>query len=125
MAAGFARAYGGDSLVVHSAGSEPAEHVNPSAVEAMAELGIDIVGATPQRWTTELLAEVDVIVTMGCGDSCPVYPGKRYIDWTLDDPRGLTVEAVRLIRDTIKGRIRDLLSELGVPVQLTGEWAQP
>ena len=117
MAAGFARALGGDALVVHSAGSEPAEQVNTSAVEAMAEQGIDITGAVPQRWTTELLAQVDVIVTMGCGDSCPVYPGKRYLDWTFDDPRGLDVEAVRPIRDVIKTRVVDLLTELGVPVQ--------
>ena len=117
MAAGFARALGGGGLVVHSAGSEPAEHVNASAVAAMAELGIDIAAAVPQRWTSELLAQVDVIVTMGCGDSCPVYPGKRYLDWTLDDPRGLDVEAVRPIRDVIRERVVDLLAELGVPVQ--------
>ncbi|MEQ1872455.1 MAG: arsenate reductase ArsC [Ilumatobacteraceae bacterium] len=117
MAAGFARALGGDALVVHSAGSEPAEQVNASAVAAMAELGIDIAAAVPQRWTTELLGQVDVIVTMGCGDTCPVYPGKRYLDWTLDDPRGLDVEAVRPIRDVIKARVVDLLTELGVPVQ--------
>lgn len=104
-------------MVVHSAGSEPAEHVNKSAVEAMAELGIDIASATPQRWTTDLLAQVDVIVTMGCGDSCPVYPGKRYLDWTLADPRGLSVAAVRPIRDEIRTRVVALLTELGVPVQ--------
>ena len=117
MAAGFARALGGNALVVHSAGSEPAEHVNQSAVDAMAELGIEIASATPQRWTTDLLAQVDVIVTMGCGDSCPLYPGKRYLDWTLDDPRGLSVAAVRPIRDEIEVRVRHLLAELGVPVQ--------
>lgn len=117
MAAGFARSLGGDGLVVHSAGSEPAEQVNPSAVAAMAELGIDIADAVPQRWTTELLGQVDVIVTMGCGDSCPVYPGKRYLDWTLDDPRGLSVAAVRPIRDEIKTRVVDLLTELGVAIQ--------
>ena len=114
MAAGFAREYGGDSIVVHSAGSEPADQVNAAAIEAMKEVGVDIAGATPQRWTNELLAEVDVVITMGCGDTCPVYPGKRYIEWTLDDPHGLPVEAVRPIRDTIEARVRDLLTELGV-----------
>jgi protein-tyrosine-phosphatase len=88
--------------------------VNPAAVEAMLEVGIDIAGTTPQRWTTELLAEVDVVITMGCGDECPVYPGKRYVEWTLDDPRGLAVEAVRPIRDAIEARVRDLLTELRV-----------
>ncbi len=117
MAAGFAREYGGDWVVVHSAGSEPADEVNAAAVEAMAEVGVDIASAVPQRWTTELLAEVDVVITMGCGDSCPIYPGKRYVEWTLDDPRGLAVEAVRPIRDTLEGRVRDLLTELGVPRQ--------
>ena len=117
MAAGFARALGGGAVVVHSAGSEPAEHVNAAAVAAMAELEIDIAAAVPQRWTTELLGQVDVIVTMGCGDNCPVYPGKRYLDWTLDDPRGLDVEAVRPIRDAIKSRVVDLLTKLGVSVQ--------
>ena len=117
MAAGFARALGGDAVIVHSAGSEPAEQVNTSAVAAMAELGIDITSATPQRWTTDLLAQVDVIVTMGCGDSCPVYPGKRYLDWALADPRGLSVAAVRPIRDEIRTRVVALLTELGVPVQ--------
>ncbi len=117
MAAGFARALGGDSIVVYSAGSEPAAHVNPAAIAAMAELGIDIAGAAPQRWTIELLAQVDVIVTMGCGDECPLYPGKRYLDWTLNDPRGLDVAAVRPIRDEINKRVGDLLTELGVPVQ--------
>lgn len=116
MAAGFARALGGNRVVVHSAGSEPAESVNPAAVAAMAEVGIDIAGAVPQRWTGDLLAEVDVIVTMGCGDSCPVYPGKRYVDWPLDDPRGLSVAAVRPIREAIAGKVAELLGELGVDV---------
>ena len=117
MAAGFARVYGGDACAVYSAGSEPADSVNAAAVEAMTEVGIDITGAVPQRWSTELLAAVDVVITMGCGDSCPVYPGKRYIEWTLDDPRGLTVEAIRPIRDTIAARVRDLLTELDVSRQ--------
>lgn len=114
MAAGFARALGGDAVVVHSAGSEPAEQVNAAAVAAMSELGIDIATATPQPWTTAMLADVDVIVTMGCGDACPVYPGKRYVDWVLDDPRGLPLDAVRPIRDEIAGKVGDLLRELGV-----------
>ncbi len=112
MAAGFARALGGDAVVVYSAGSEPADQVNAAAIAAMAEVGIDIAGATPQRWTIEMLAQVDVIVTMGCGDECPVYPGKRYIDWALDDPRGLSVAAVRPIRDEIRRRVVDLLAQV-------------
>ncbi len=111
MAAGFARALGGDAVVVYSAGSEPAKHVNPAAVAAMAELGIDIASATPQRWTTDMLSQVDVVVTMGCGDECPLYPGKRYLDWTLDDPRGLDVAAVRPIRDEIRKRVVALLAD--------------
>ncbi len=111
MAAGFARALGGDTVEVYSAGSEPAEHVNPAAVAAMAEVGIDIAGATPQRWTLDMLAQVDIVVTMGCGDECPLYPGKRYLDWVLDDPRGLDVAAVRPIRDEIRKRVVALLAD--------------
>ncbi len=111
MAAGFARALGGDAVAVYSAGSEPGDRVNPSAVAAMAEVGIDISDATPQRWTTDMLAQVDVVVTMGCGDECPLYPGKRYVDWELADPRGLDVEAVRPIRDEIRKRVIALLAD--------------
>lgn len=114
MAAGWMRHLGEGLVDVFSAGSEPAESVNPSAVAAMAEVGIDISGAGPKRWTSEMLGAVDVVVTMGCGDSCPVVPGTRYVDWELPDPAGQSVEAVRPIRDDIELRVRTLLSELVV-----------
>ncbi len=116
MAAGWAKKLGGDSIDVFSGGSEPADQVNNSAVEAMAEVGINISGEIPQPWADEIVRAADVIVTMGCGDACPVYPGKRYIDWELDDPAGKTLEEVRPIRDDLEQRVRHLLSELGVPV---------
>lgn len=116
MAAGFARHLGGGSLEVYSGGSEPADAVNPAAVEAMAEVGIDIASATPQPWTDAVVERVDVVVTMGCGDSCPVFPGVRYVDWELDDPAGAPLEVVRPIRDEIEGRVRALLEQLGVAV---------
>ena len=112
MAAGFARHYGGDDLVVRSAGSDPAQAVNPVAVAAMAELGIDIAGQTPTKLDYDTAYATDVIITMGCGDACPVFPGKRYEDWKLDDPAGQGVEAVRPIRDEIKVRIEALLADL-------------
>ena len=115
MAAGWTRHLGGDAVEVFSAGSEPAEAVNPAAVEAMAEKEIDIRSASPRRWTDATIAEADVIVTMGCGDTCPVIPGKRYIDWELPDPAGMGVDGVRPIRDEIEQRVRILLTELGVP----------
>ena len=114
MAAGFARHYGGDQVDIFSGGSEPAESVNPAAVEAMAEIGIDITTATPQRWTDAEVEAADVVVTMGCGDTCPVFPGVRYVDWELEDPAGKPVEQVRPVRDDIAGRVRRLLVELGV-----------
>jgi protein-tyrosine-phosphatase len=114
MAAGFARSLGGDRVEVFSGGSEPAATVNPVAVAAMAERGIDIAGAEPRRWQDEELRTADVIVTMGCGDECPFYPGRRYLDWELTDPAGLPIEAVRPIRDEIEERVRLLLTELGV-----------
>lgn len=110
MAAGFARALGG--VEVFSGGSEPADAVNPAAVGVMAELGIDIAGMVPQRFTDELLARVDVVVTMGCGDTCPYVPGKRYVDWPLDDPKGRPVGEVRRIRDEILALVEDLLAQL-------------
>lgn len=110
MAAGFARALGG--VEVFSGGSEPADAVNPAAVGVMAELGIDIAGMVPQRFTDELLARVDVVVTMGCGDTCPFVPGKRYVDWPLDDPKGLPVGEVRRIRDEIRALVEDLVAQL-------------
>jgi arsenate reductase len=114
MAAGWMRHLAGDRVEVASGGSDPAAEVNPAAVAAMAELGIDIAGQRPQRWTDETLRRADVIVTMGCGDACPVYPGKRYLDWELPDPAGLPLEQVRPIRDEIGRRVRELLAELGV-----------
>lgn len=112
MAAAFARELGGDRAEIFSGGSEPADRLNPMAVAAMAELGIDISACIPQKFTIELLDRVDVVITMGCGDTCPYIPGKRYIDWPLDDPRGQTIEVVRGIRDRIHGHVVDLLKEL-------------
>jgi len=114
MGAGFMRSIAGDKVCVLSGGSEPASKVNPSAVEAMNELGIDIADYVPQKWSMEMLHEVDVVVTMGCGDTCPYIPGKRYVDWPLDDPAGQGVDAVRPIRDQIKTLVESLLTELGV-----------
>ncbi len=115
MAAGFARSMGGDDVRIYSGGSEPAERVNPVAVEAMNEVGIDIAGYVPHRFTDDMLASVDVVVTMGCGDTCPYIPGKRYIDWPLDDPRGQSLDVVRRVRDEIRRLVADLLAELGAP----------
>lgn len=120
MAAGWARTLGGGSVLVLSGGSEPADGVNPSAVEAMAEVGIDISTRQPHRWTDADLDEADVIITMGCGDTCPVYPGKRYLDWELDDPAGKGVAEVRPVRDEIEQRVRELLVELGVRPAVDG-----
>jgi protein-tyrosine-phosphatase len=114
MGAGFMRSLGADRVRVFSGGSEPASKVNPSAVEAMHEVGIDIADYVPQKWSMEMLHEVDVVVTMGCGDTCPYIPGKRYVDWPLDDPAGQVVESVRPIRDQIKTLVETLLTELGV-----------
>jgi arsenate reductase (thioredoxin) len=114
MAAGFARAMGGDGVDVFSGGSEPAEKVNAAAVNAMAELGIDIHSQRPQPWSDEIVRAADVIVTMGCGDACPVIPGRRYVDWELDDPAGKPIEEVRVIRDDIAARVSNLLAGLGV-----------
>ena len=114
MAAGFARALGADALRVRSAGSAPREQINPVAVEAMADVGIDITVAVPEKLEDEAVEAADVVVTMGCGDECPVLPGRRYLDWELDDPAGQPLAAVRPIRDEIEARVRALLSELGV-----------
>lgn len=115
MAAGYLRRLSGGAVEVRSAGSEPADQVNPSAVAAMAEAGIDITAERPKILTNEAVKESDVVITMGCGDTCPIFPGKRYEDWDLDDPAGQGLDAVRPIRDEIRGRIVKLLSELGVP----------
>jgi arsenate reductase (thioredoxin) len=112
MAAGWLRQLAGDRVEVRSAGSEPASQTNPVAVAAMAEVGIDITAETPRRLDWDTAESSDVIVTMGCGDACPVFPGKRYEDWQLDDPAGQGIEAVRAIRDRIRTRVEDLLSEL-------------
>lgn len=114
MAAAFARALGGDDVQVFSGGSDPAAEVNPAAVAAMTEVGIDVAGAVPQRWTDDVIRDADVVVTMGCGDECPYFPGVVYRDWELDDPAGKPVEEVRPIRDEIRGRVEALLGELGV-----------
>ena len=112
MALGWFNHLGGGQATAWSGGSEPASEVNPAAVEAMAEVGIDIVGEYPKPWTDEIVRAADVVVTMGCGDACPIFPGKRYDDWVLDDPAGLDLDAVRPIRDEIGRRVRDLLDQL-------------
>ncbi|SOB88905.1 arsenate reductase ArsC [Streptomyces sp. 1331.2] len=114
MAAAFLTRLGGDRVEVRSAGSAPAETVNPAVVEAMAEVGIDITAETPKVLTVEAVRASDVVITMGCGDACPFFPGKQYLDWKLDDPAGQGVDAVRPIRDEIETRIRGLLADLGV-----------
>ncbi len=112
MAAGWLRHLAGDTVEVRSAGSAPRDQINPVAVEAMREVGIDITGAIPQRLETETVRESDVIVTMGCGDACPIFPGKRYEDWELTDPAGQPIEVVRRVRDEIRGRVEKLVGEL-------------
>ena len=116
MAAAYLTHLSGGQVEVRSAGSAPADQVNPSAVAAMAEEGIDITAETPKVLTIEAVKESDVVITMGCGDTCPIFPGKRYEDWELEDPAGKGVEAVRPIRDEIKTRVLALLRELDVPV---------
>ena len=106
------REFGQGRVEVLSAGSAPKDSINPIAVEAMAEVGIDIANNTPKVLTTEAVEESDAVITMGCGDVCPFYPGKRYEDWVLDDPAGQGIESVRVIRDEIKGRVEALLAEL-------------
>ena len=112
MAAALLERYGEGRVRVRSAGSEPADALNPAVVEAMREIGVDLGAEQPKRLTDDLAADADVVVTMGCGDTCPVYPGKRYLDWELDDPAGKSVDEVRPIRDEIDARVRALLAEL-------------
>ena len=112
MAAGFMRELGGDRVEVLSAGSAPKDSINPIAVEAMAEVGIDIRNQQPKVLTTEAVLESDAVITMGCGDACPFYPGKRYEDWVLEDPAGQDIDFVRKVRDEIKERVATLPSEL-------------
>ena len=114
MALGFFNHLAGDQAVAWSGGSEPGDQINPAAVAAMAEVGIDITNEFPKPWTDEIVQASDVIVTMGCGDACPVFPGHRYEEWVLADPAGQPVEAVRTIRDEIELRVRALLGELSV-----------
>jgi len=112
MAAGFLRDLAGESIEVRSAGSLPADAINPVAVEVMREVGIDITAEQPKVLTTEAVQDSDVVITMGCGDACPFFPGKRYEDWTLDDPAGGSIEAVRPIRDEIRRRVEGLITSL-------------
>ena len=112
MAAGFLREFGGDRVDVFSAGSEPADTINAIAVAAMVERGIDIRSNVPAILTTDAVRQADVVITMGCGDACPIFPGKRYEDWELDDPAGRGLDEVRLIRDDIESRITKLLQEI-------------
>ncbi|HZX08842.1 MULTISPECIES: arsenate reductase ArsC [Kribbella] len=112
MAAGWLRQLAGDEVEVRSAGSEPADQINPVAVEAMREVGIDITGTTPQLLSTDDVQASDVVITMGCGDACPFYPGKRYEDWKLTDPAGQPLEVVRQVRDEIRARVVQLVADL-------------
>ncbi|MBZ6372087.1 MULTISPECIES: arsenate reductase ArsC [Microbacterium] len=112
MAAGYLQHLAGDRVEVLSAGSEPKDQINPVAVAVMAEEGIDIAGGTPKLLTVDAVRESDVVITMGCGDACPIFPGKRYEDWLLDDPAGQGIESVRPIRDEIRSRVEALIAEL-------------
>jgi arsenate reductase (thioredoxin) len=112
IAAGWLEQLAGDRVEIWSAGSEPADQVNPVAIEAMREVGIDISAETPKILTTDSVSRADVVITMGCGDTCPYFPGKRYLAWELTDPAGQGIETVREVRDDIKGRIETLVSEL-------------
>ena len=114
MAAGWMRHLAGDRIRVLSGGSEPADELNPAAVEVMREVGVDIAAQRPERWSEATLRAADVVVTMGCGDTCPVIPGKRYLDWELTDPAGRPVEEIRPIRDEIGTRVRGLMADLDV-----------
>jgi arsenate reductase (thioredoxin) len=112
MAAGYLRALAGDRVEVRSAGSEPKDQINPVAIEAMAEEGIDIAGNAPKILTVDAVKESDVVITMGCGDACPIFPGKRYEDWELEDPAGKDLVTVRRVRDDIRGRVQALIAEI-------------
>ena len=115
MALGYFNHLAGARAVAWSGGSEPGAEINPAAVAAMAEIGIDISGGYPKPWTDEMVRAADVVITMGCGDACPVFPGKRYEDWTFDDPAGKTIDEIRPIRDQIGARVRRLLDDLDLP----------
>ena len=115
MALGWFNHLAGDRAIAWSGGSEPGTELNPAAIAVMAEVGIDITSEYPKPWTEEIVRAADVVVTMGCGDSCPYYPGTRYEDWELDDPAGLAIDAVRPIRDEIQQRVRELLDQITAP----------
>lgn len=115
MGAGLAARLGGERVRVLSGGSEPGAAVNPVVVEAMRERGIDVAGEQPKAFDEAMVASADIVVTMGCGDACPFFPGKRYLDWPLEDPAGQPIEVVRRVRDEIEGLVRGLLAEIGVP----------
>ena len=121
MAMGFFKDLAGDRADVYSGGSEPADQINPVAIAAMAEKGIDIAAEQPKQWTMDMLEAVDVVIMMGCGDSCPILPGRRYEDWVLPDPAGQALDAIRPIRDQIEQRVRNLLGRLGVGTPLAGD----
>jgi protein-tyrosine-phosphatase len=116
MAAGLLSHYAGDAVVVRSAGSAPGDAINPAVVEVMREVGVDLTREVPKPLTADAVAISDVVITMGCGDACPVFPGKRYLDWALDDPAGRDLGTVRRIRDEIDGLVRGLLGDLGITV---------
>jgi arsenate reductase len=117
MAMGFFQHLAGDAAVAWSGGSEPGNEVNPAAIEAMRERGIDISAEYPKPWTDEVVRAADIVITMGCGDACPVFPGKRYEEWVLDDPHGMETDQVRPVRDEIERRVRTLLQQLAVPAR--------
>jgi arsenate reductase (thioredoxin) len=117
MAAGWMQHLAGDAAEVYSGGSDPASEINPAAVASMVEIGIDISSEFPKPWTDEIVRAADVIVTMGCGDACPIFPGKRYLDWEIADPAGLPVEDVRPIRDELGERVRGLMADLRIPAR--------
>jgi arsenate reductase (thioredoxin) len=112
MAAGLLSKLAGDSVIVRTAGSEPAEEINPAAIEAMSEVGVDLSHEFPKKLTDEYVRAADVVITMGCGDACPIFPGKKYEDWTLDDPAGQDLETVRRIRDEIQAKVEGLIRDL-------------
>tara|TARA_B100000959_G_C14981657_1_gene623766 strand:+ start:1375 stop:1782 length:408 start_codon:yes stop_codon:yes gene_type:complete len=112
IGAGWMRHLGGETIQAYSAGSTPAEQVNPMVVKAMAEVGIDLTNQKPTKWTEDMIKEVDVVISMGCGDTCPVYPNKSYINWEIDDPSGQEIETVRTVRDQIEKLVRELLVKL-------------
>jgi protein-tyrosine-phosphatase len=123
MAAGWMKQLAGDRVAVYSGGSEPSDALNRAVVEAMAEVGVDIAQEFPKPWTDEVVRAADVVVTMGCGDACPVFPGVRYVDWEVEDPAGQSVEAVRPIRDDLGARVEGLMAELGITATAAGSAA--